>query len=978
MNDIPWVSRDITGPEEWSQYAEKILRDTDNADIQPSYGDIAGMLECSCPSPEHHEESRALSSPLLPCWFVDPTVKYQFGILSCLKHVRPSEEVWRRLLKPACVELFVVFPSLVTIEGDEDIRRACYFVFKGLDPSNEAARLFLFILDLANLLRLWDWKLSTQEMLRLLTSEWALLEDKHDVKMGALFLLRRPKFQNNFSPASLQSGRWYMFARRLDSKTRNCVGGFFMPCPSEANSWIGILVPDMFDRITRVPRLDATVQRLASFQKSNFKVHEIAKASIFISNNSIRRDETNNIKKTVFYVMGLMLHRDACGKGLAPKLDNKVKMIPFKMVLPNANFIDCTIVLNFVFMTGHQFLPVIQHISQKLDWIFRYNFTIEEEKEGPVPKEWIFQEEHFREEKFDRFKINTKFAGAREESHLPRVNRIWSKTTGMEDQTIDEIARTVGHIGCHFYVFVTDDVEDVLTDGLAPPRPFPMFSKSHYNHALQNRNHKVLMWTGSLFITMEEHETPFGLSGWLIHEDGNFKNPKYWQTFFQSIHPQTLVFKGGITEFVVQDLIKNSTMFSFSIAPIWAREGSDLGHGCFIDIFRQTIRAIFGDGRKHQYALVVNIPGKEARSGILLRDESGIGCRFYVPNDSKWTQRHFVSFNIPLSTRPLKSKISGSTSFKPNKKCYILGTFKAVLDFHIEVCDIPIYMCYKKKREFEIFVDIQKNEARRLWEDFDEREQFRRIMKQTKKDKPPKKSKPCNGVMYPGMLELFHEEKSKVLANMGNNESDDSCTLEALYQAQEHVRCFAPASSPAEPKIDSDSEIQQKENSVPDSSCPTEFAGKDPPTSSSPNKKSDPKTTEEKPATLISENQREVSISASQETVDQGFPSPLLKPMESIFQHIVSPEARNNVLDEMIHLTWKKLVDNEEPLRVCDNCGREEFDMKVCYTCRASFFCNNKCFKRAQKTHKKMCAQIVNQRLNIVMEVLRQPQLPKL
>ncbi|XP_059096125.1 uncharacterized protein LOC131890732 [Tigriopus californicus] len=387
MNDIPWVSRDITGPEEWSQYAEKILRDTDNADIQPSYGDIAGMLECSCPSPEHHEESRALSSPLLPCWFVDPTVKYQFGILSCLKHVRPSEEVWRRLLKPACVELFVVFPSLVTIEGDEDIRRACYFVFKGLDPSNEAARLFLFILDLANLLRLWDWKLSTQEMLRLLTSEWALLEDKHGLGLD--------------QPASFSH-----------------------------------------------PVLDLPLK----------------------------------VKQMRYFIQSLAM--DLIYLSYEP---------------------PCVILKNLPYLMGQAICP------------------------------------------------------------------LWNLI-----------------------------------------RPWPEF----------------------------------------VHE--------------------------------------------------------------------------------------------------------------------------------------------------------------------------------------------------------------------------------------------------------------------ALYQAQEHVRCFAPASSPAEPKIDSDSEIQQKENSVPDSSCPTEFA------------------------------------------------------------------ARNNVLDEMIHLTWKKLVDNEEPLRVCDNCGREEFDMKVCYTCRASFFCNNKCFKRAQKTHKKMCAQIVNQRLNIVMEVLRQPQLPKL
>lgn len=1578
MDDIPWLSKEITDPDKWSKYAEKILQDVNTADILPDYGQILSMLKCLCPNSKHHNQSHSFSSFLLPCWFVDPELKYQFGILYVLKTSKqpPTKIDWQRFLRVDC-EALDFFGQM---GGQKMNKKASKLIVEGLDVSKKDTQIFLAMLDLANILRLWDWQLSTQEMLRFITSDWVLMEEKYgqnfdkptcfvhpvldlpmkvkqmrlfiqslaldlincsmepasvllerltfllgqaicplwnlvrpwqefvhantflkhfrvvfeflvgereylelpslekskfqlsplyrvishwklsveksdrkcikchekiaefglflaaqspakciypreiivnkpgesvvievvcshqchldfgdafklltwtdrlmnpkddakkvetnaamfyqsaikpkqaypalalqsflakadwtvplvnqvhsvfsmpffnsqmhnltkrqekskplvlkllkdnvdyingvfsterkdlralqdqlsyfdekttiskdlgsmrcywqrswlpvgvfakqnvddvlvvshfvrddpnhpmkreraqeilellvlereflvlpitsdciesrDVKLGVHFQLRRPKYRNNFSPESLKSGTCYTFARRLDSKTRNCVGGFLIPSVRNANSWIGILMPDMFDRVTRIPRLDATVQRLVSFQKSNFEVHKIAKASIFISNNSIRREETNNVKKTVFYVMGLMLHRSAFENGLAPKLDITGKMIPFKLILANENSIDCTIVLNFVLISGNQFLPIIHHICQKLDWVHRVDFIIDKDMEGAVPKEHFVSDELLGNPKFPGFKIETKYMGLSDDSHLPRVNIIWTKKTklvfdgellvyrmhifaplratfraivphdfllgdilelgyfnaptmakrwhffylgaggkpfemlGLEYLTIGEIARTVGHIGCHFYMYITDDVDDVLIDEHFPPLPYPLFSRSHHNHSLQAKNHLVLMWSGSLALPMDDNNKVFEIGAWIVHENGRFEDPKHWQTLFKSLSNRTMAYKVELTESFAQDLTQNSTSFPLIIGPMWRSDRSDREHVAFIDTFGQTFRAIFGRKLEDQIALLVPIPGKELQTGIIFRDEIGLSCRFYVHKGPTWVQNRFGTINTSTSW-PLKNNeaVPRVLSFKPNEKSYVLGSFKVVFSVPSD-CDVPIYMmvrtlnpdvsskrlnmtdacdkfagshylvpifpetavfrpatlhvltfilgssvaatqarfnlevvycdvlmpvsyelsyfaafflfhgsyrelkklvkernfdqiasksliakkeapskpvtifllplemmktivpiveplvlsssspceCYRTTQEVDRFMNAQKTEASLFWDHFDEREQLRPCIKRTAAGKANLKVKSQKDSLYPGMHKLFEEEKSNSIFNESLKKNDGtSCSLTQIYQAQKLARGLPPTPSPSNRKTNADTEIHKEKVSIDSNKkcVGNETPSLQPATGKA--QKQDPGTeVEETELTLGKENGEQGVPGSPFDDHSQSLWSSSWKPLNSIFTKTVSQDKRNQMLESIINLAWKEAVEKEEPLRVCDNCGREGFEMKVCDACKASFFCSTKCFKKAQRAHKDLCCQILHSRFTLAMEPLKQPTLPKL
>ncbi|TRY78653.1 hypothetical protein TCAL_16717 [Tigriopus californicus] len=53
------------------------------------------------------------------------------------------------------------------------------------------------------------------------------------------------------------------------------------------------------------------------------------------------------------------------------------------------------------------------------------------------------------------------------------------------------------------------------------------------------------------------------------------------------------------------------------------------------------------------------------------------------------------------------------------------------------------------------------------------------------------------------------------------------------------------------------------------------------------------------------------------------------KPLETLVQRPTSKEARNKALEQMIRYSWNKSVEKEEPLRTCDKCGREDFELLI-------------------------------------------------
>lgn len=91
--DLHWGDEKLTA-ELWLSHAEDAIKKGDPDVNLPIYHEIEKALICSCPNLSDHEDSKESTSPLLPCWFVDPRLKYKFGLIYLLKTIPITKNAW--------------------------------------------------------------------------------------------------------------------------------------------------------------------------------------------------------------------------------------------------------------------------------------------------------------------------------------------------------------------------------------------------------------------------------------------------------------------------------------------------------------------------------------------------------------------------------------------------------------------------------------------------------------------------------------------------------------------------------------------------------------------------------------------------------------------------------------------------------------------------------------------------------------------
>lgn len=977
----------------------------------------------------------------------------------------------------------------------------------------------------------------TREILELLVLEREFLIfpitsevfDKGDPKMGVFFPLRRPKYRNNFAPESLESGTCYIFARRLDLRARNCIGGYLIPSSKDDNSWMGMLVPDLFDRLVNQPRLDATIQRLNSFQPT-FEFGQIAKASIFRPKNSLGREEANPIKKAVLCVMALTLFRIEYESALPPTFDVKTKMMSFTLRMPNLESRDCFIILNFVLMSGDQFFPVVQHVSQKLDWVYNVDFIILDENDKAIDPPTFVPDKCFRGSTPVKYNIHKKspvqknnaskvdiiltkrtrivfdgelllhrmhffdeindFQGiALQDSTLVDLLKIelmtlvglpvtWDSSLGksirhvfylrggteplelqgMDHLTLGEISRAVGHVGCHFFVYLTDDKEGVLFEGHYPPYPMPLFSRSHNGDMSSIKRKLTLMWSGKLqWRQLPVLDEVIGhmsddVFAWILQDSETFENPNKWQTVFSLLYPEYKGIMTPIEENTIVYIKKNSTVFPVLIGPIWIMNIFESGH-CPRDESRKWLRNQFGLSLKQQKAFLIHFQGPKPVSGLILGDKNEPGFQLYVPNDPTWIRREFpmIKFLEPILRE--SPEFCGRSFSKVNKKAhYLLGIFNALLHIPGD-CEIPIFLVvsatnhdlalrdFNSKQECDAFagshsmipilsnavddnpyvrwlldlsiesisarfaidpiylemsgakdISLDKclafflfrgtfNELRTLLRSHDLENVAKRslivnfkrgissttvillgwsfqqdVMVQIVQALVPvlQACKLCECYKKSETLDLFLEAPQKE-ANLlweqfndreqfarfpnGNQQRSENAFYSGMLGIFEEERLKFIDNSEALKDTKVSHLLEKEEHQKVGKKWGTlEFRG----VNENPLSEEDPK--------LLTSS---------------------WKPLDTFNLRPSSNEARNKVLNDIISITWKDWVDEDkqkEPLRTCQNCGREEFVMKACNDCRAFFFCNDECFEKAQSIHETFCAEITSHRFKLSTE----------